>query len=363
MSANQISVRALSIFLVALCVQFQGSSLAAGVELAPHQIYTQVAPSVWRVQTYDDDGLPLSIGTAIVIAPDTLVTNCHVLAKAGRVAIRQGKRNIDATLEMWDSERDICQVKAPGLGAPAVNLGGMERLQVGQNVYAIGNPNGLDLTISAGLLSSIRRNESKQVMLLQTSAPISAGSSGGGLFDDQGMLIGLTTLRSVGDSQNLNFAVPVDWIKELPRRHSELNKRLPQVVTSGTVITTPIAPPPATVAGTRQKNLGPHGCVGAANWPVPTMPDDEALVDAARLPYASERMRQEYRVFLTCPLPRAFAISDHGRWWYAWGTTPADKSAPRDPIARALHNCEKTSGAPCFLYAVDNRIVYNADSL
>jgi serine protease Do len=193
--------------------------------LPPAEVYAKVAPSVWRVQTYDVDGLPLGLGSGVVIAPDTLVTNCHVLAKAKRVAVKRDKTSIDAKLEMWDPQRDVCQIKAPGLAAPAVQLGDVAQLAVGQDVYAVGNPKGLDLTMSAGLLSSIRRNDKGQVILLQTSAAISGGSSGGGLFDDNGVLIGLTTIGSVsGDAQNLNFAIPVDWVRELPQRHARLSK-------------------------------------------------------------------------------------------------------------------------------------------
>ena len=93
-------------------------------------------------------------------------------------------------------------------------------VQVGHAVYAIGNPKGLDLTLSAGLVSSLRRNPTGQLVLIQTPAAISGGSSGG-LFDDSGRLIGLTTIGSVGaDTQNLNFAVPSEWIAELPQRHA-----------------------------------------------------------------------------------------------------------------------------------------------
>lgn len=75
--------------------------------------------------------------------------------------------------------------------------------------------------MSAGLVSSPRRNAAGQLVLIQTSAAISGGSSGGGLFNDAGQLIGLTTIGSVsGDAQNLNFAVPSDWVRELPQRHA-----------------------------------------------------------------------------------------------------------------------------------------------
>lgn len=190
--------------------------------LSADEVYARVSPSIWKVVTYDVDGLPLGQGSAVVIGTDTLVTNCHVLKRARRVVVRREATRIDARLDLWDPQRDVCQLRAPKLNAPAVTLGEAAAIRVGHSVYAIGNPKGLDLTLSAGLVSSLRRNAAGQLVLIQTSAAMSGGSSGGGLFDDSGSLIGLTTLGSVGaDTQNLNFAVPVDWIRELPQRHAQ----------------------------------------------------------------------------------------------------------------------------------------------
>lgn len=197
---------------------------AAAAHADPAEVYAQVAPSVWKVVTYDVDGLPLGQGSAVVTGPGTLVTNCHVLAKAKRVAVRRDKTTLDAKLELWDVQRDLCQIKAESLDAPPAALGDAGAVAVGQNVYAVGNPKGLDLTMSAGLVSSVRKNERGQIVLIQTTAAISGGSSGGGLFDDTGALVGLTTLQAA-DAQNLNFAIPVDWIKELPQRHQRLNAK------------------------------------------------------------------------------------------------------------------------------------------
>ena len=326
----------------------------AQAAMSANEIYAKVSPSVWRVQTYDVDGLPLGFGSGVVIASDTLITNCHVLAKARRVAVKREKISIDAKLEMWDPQRDVCQLKAPNLGAPAVSLGDVSQLQVGQNVFAIGNPKGLDLTMSAGLLSSIRRNDKDQVFLLQTSAAISGGSSGGGLFDDNGVLIGLTMLGSVGgDAQNLNFAVPVDWVKELPQRHAKLSQ--PKAVAAAASATAVVSTTPTTVPGAA---VVAQTCINAVKALAPA-PADTPLGDATRLPYATDKMRETYRTFLTCPLPRAFAISEGGKWWYAWSNKPRDTTQPADPSERALRNCEKTNSGHCFLYAVDQRVVYS----
>ncbi|HEY2928683.1 S1C family serine protease [Piscinibacter sp.] len=314
-----------------------GSAMHAAA-MTPAEVYTQVSPSVWRVQTYDLDGLPLAQGSAVVIAADTLVTNCHVLAKAKRVVVRREKLRVEAKLELWDVQRDVCQINAAGLGAPAVALGDASQVVVGQNAFAIGNPRGLELTMSAGLVSSVRRNDNGQIVLIQTSAAISGGSSGGGLFDEQGALIGLTTIGSVAaDTQNLNFAVPVEWIKDLPQRHAKLSK--PAAPASAATTTVAVAAPAAAATPTADGAFA-------------------SIDDVDRLPYASDRMRERYRVFLGRPVPRAFAISEGGKWAQAFGVRPKDPSLPASPVERALHECEKTNSGRCFLYAVDTRVVY-----
>lgn len=191
--------------------------------LTPAELFALVAPSVWRVQTLDADGLLLGQGSAVVVAPGQLVTNCHVLARARKVQVRRDGQSeaLAARLALWDVQRDLCQLDVPDLDAPAVALGPTAAAAVGQPAYAIGHPQGLDLTMSAGLVSSFRRNAAGQLVLLQTSAAISGGSSGGGLFNEAGELIGLTTIASAaGNAQNLNFAIPADWIGDLPRRHA-----------------------------------------------------------------------------------------------------------------------------------------------
>ena len=80
-------------------------------------------------------------------------------------------------------------------------------MRVGEPVYAIGSPRGFTNSLSAGLLSQLRTEGSRR--MLQTTAQISAGSSGGGLFDRFGNLIGITTLK-IEDSEGLNFAISVD---------------------------------------------------------------------------------------------------------------------------------------------------------
>ena len=92
-----------------------------------------------------------------------------------------------------------------------LNLGQNAGLKVGDPVYAVGAPQGLELSLSDGIVAQLRGEPSP---LIQTTAAISAGSSGGGLFDKEGLLVGLTTFYLEG-GQSLNFAMPVEWICEV----------------------------------------------------------------------------------------------------------------------------------------------------
>ncbi|MBX3609522.1 MAG: trypsin-like peptidase domain-containing protein [Hydrogenophaga sp.] len=189
----------------------------AQTDLTPETLFERVAPSVWTVRTADTEGRPLTQGSAVVIGPGRLITNCHVLRRAARVSVGRENVSYGAELEHPDTERDLCQLKVANFSAPPVTIAPPESLRVGARVYAIGAPRGLETTISDGLLSGIRRNERAAFEALQITVPISPGSSGGGLFDAQGRLIGITTF-GLKDSQNLNFALPASWIAEVPER-------------------------------------------------------------------------------------------------------------------------------------------------
>ena len=246
---NLLARTPLPLWLAALAALSTGPALA----LTPAEVFALVSPSVWRVQTLDADRLPLGQGSAVVVGPGVLVTNCHVLARARHVQVRRDGQgtSLPARLMLWDPPRDLCQLQVDNLNAAPVKLGAAAQAVVGQPAYAIGHPRGLDLTMSAGLVSSFRRNAAGQMVLLQTSAAVSGGSSGGGLFNEAGELLGLTTLASVtGDAQNLNFAIPADWIGDLARRHTAARqKETAAKAASGAASAAPPAAPPAAVSG------------------------------------------------------------------------------------------------------------------
>ena len=154
-----------------------------------------------------------------------MVTNCHVLSKAADVAVRQaadwsGRETyrMAGSLLARNDERDLCLLFVDELPEPpaaqAAQLGAAKVLSVGDEVYAVGAPAGLELSLSRGIVSQLRGAFGKRsAPLVQTDAAISPGSSGGGLFNQAGELVGITTFKWRGES--LNFALPAEWIEEL----------------------------------------------------------------------------------------------------------------------------------------------------
>lgn len=203
----------------ALCALLAGAALNAAA-LTPEELFEQRSASIFVVHTYDKSGKKLGSGSGVVTGREQVITNCHVLAKASSIRISRGNISLGATLEWPDPERDLCQLKVKDLTAPIVPFGKIASVKVGQRVYAIGAPQGLELTLSDGLVSSLRELDEGKPPLIQTSTPVSPGSSGGGLFDASGNLVGITTFAFRG--QQLNFAVPIDWVSEVPERAKEL---------------------------------------------------------------------------------------------------------------------------------------------
>lgn len=201
----------------AACAVLLGHAASAQQVLQPDELFERVSPSVWTVKTFDADGRGLAFGSAVVIGPGQLVTNCHVLSKAKSMAVTHENVSYGATLEAPDPERDLCILKVKNFTAPAVPVANAEDAKVGSRVYAIGSPRGLEQTISDGLLSGVRKSNDGTFTALQVTVPISPGSSGGGLFDAHGRLLGITSFQ-LRESQNLNFAVPATWIAEVPER-------------------------------------------------------------------------------------------------------------------------------------------------
>lgn len=179
------------------------------------QIFADVSASVVKVIVADAFGAPVGTGSGVVTARGNVITNCHVVLQGPNVTVKAGKDSHMASVTLADETFDLCQLSVPSLTAPAVDIGSMQYVRTGQKVFAIGAPQGLELTISEGIVSSLR--EIRVGTVIQTTAAISPGSSGGGLFNVSGQLIGITTFQH-RSGQNLNFAVPAEWIEKMEQR-------------------------------------------------------------------------------------------------------------------------------------------------
>lgn len=192
----------------------------AEIDLPAKEIFKRVAPSTVVVFGVDLNFEAQSLGSGVVIERGVVATNCHVLRGALGFTVHYQNKDYPARIRHADILRDVCTLSSDTLNAPPVsfNPDGTKQLDVGDKVYAVGAPRGLELTLSDGLLSGFREEQAGR--LVQITAPISPGSSGGGLYDQHATLIGLTTLY-IEDSQQLNFAVPVEWVHELPQRSQD----------------------------------------------------------------------------------------------------------------------------------------------
>ena len=192
--------------------------------MSPQDLFAKVSPTIWVVRAQHGDSPVGALGSAVAIAPKFLVTACHVVAGATGVTVARdnGKRvvKIDTVMRDPDHTRDLCILSTwDDLGPHPAEIAPISDVKVGEKVYAIGSPLGLELTLTDGLVSALRHLGNEPLPDIQTSAAIAPGSSGGGLFDFDGRLIGVTVAIASKETDNLAFAYPAQWVLEAARAH------------------------------------------------------------------------------------------------------------------------------------------------
>lgn len=170
------------------------------------QVFARVAASVVTVQVQDGHG------SGVVVAPGKVATNCHVVRDETIIRIVTTSGEFKAAWTGQLPDVDLCLLSVPELKAAPVVLRRSASLAVGEPAYAVGNPLGFGLAVSSGLVTIVQKGE--PYALLVATAPQSPGSSGGGLFDREGRLLGLTT-AILGTGQNLNKIVVADGVADL----------------------------------------------------------------------------------------------------------------------------------------------------
>lgn len=179
---------------------------------------------------------PLSLGSGFVVGNGKIVTNVHVIENAnyGYVTIsgETKKHNIEGYYSI-DRTNDLILLSVPTLTLNTIEFASTIP-EIGEKIYVIGNPKGLSGTISEGIISGIRTFDKEE--LIQITAPISPGSSGGPVIDNQGKLVGVS-VGTLESGQNLNFAIPTKYVSNLIKSSNnqitKLNvKSIPKKVTS-----------------------------------------------------------------------------------------------------------------------------------
>ncbi len=178
------------------------------------KIFKENSKAIVVIVTFDEKDNPISQGSGFIVRADgAIVTNYHVISNAVDIKVKAGDKVLDVEgLIYTDKENDLVILKAKGEKLQTVKLGDFEKANIGEKVYVISSPKGLENTISDGILSGIREITPDK-KILQITAPISPGSSGGPVFNQSGEVIGIATFLIEG-AQNLNFAIPVDLIKD-----------------------------------------------------------------------------------------------------------------------------------------------------
>jgi hypothetical protein len=180
-------------------------------------IAKQANGAVVSIVVSDKGGHPVAQGSGFLISKDgRVVTNYHVIRSGTSAVIKlpDGAFFVVDGVLASDKDRDVAIIKTHGNNFRTLTLGDSDRLQVGEEVVAIGSPLSLESTVSNGIVSGIRAVDHKTGKLLQITVPISPGSSGGPLFNMAGEVVGITTSHLVG-GENLNFAIPIDDVKYL----------------------------------------------------------------------------------------------------------------------------------------------------
>lgn len=205
-------------------------------ELTAQEVYARVSPSVVTVIVQLDDGA--AVGTGIIFTGDGyLLTNYHVVAggKDCSVALNSD-RKYAARYVAGDADSDIAVLKVQAQGLPAAEFGSSDQLRVGDKVYAIGNPLGVELrgTFTDGIVSAINRDvdvDGRTMTLVQTNAALNSGNSGGPLINSFGQVVGINTIKmssAFASIEGLGFAIPSSSMQYIVNDLLQFGEVLPQ---------------------------------------------------------------------------------------------------------------------------------------
>lgn len=209
-----MKIAAAKIFLI-LIVMLAFKNAGAAQDFLP-ELVKRIKPSAVAIETFDARGNTLSRGSGFFIASDRVITNRHVIEKSSRVEIHliDGKKFPVRGVLAVDGEGDLALLQVDVPKALAIPLPIVRAVpQEGESIVVIGNPFGLEGSVSNGIVSAVREI-SGYGKIIQITAPISPGSSGSPVVNMYGQVIGIATLQAA-EGQSLNFAIPSERILQL----------------------------------------------------------------------------------------------------------------------------------------------------
>ena len=184
-----------------------GIPVPPGLQRPPRTDRSQPAPQ-------PDEEQPRGVGSGFILTADGFVmTNAHVVEGADEVIVTlTDKREFKAIIIGADKRSDVAVVKIEATGLPAVKIGDINRLKVGEWVMAIGSPFGLENTVTAGIVSAKQRDTGDYLPFIQTDVAINPGNSGGPLINMRGEVVGINSqiYSRSGGFQGISFAIPID---------------------------------------------------------------------------------------------------------------------------------------------------------
>ena len=181
------------------------------------QIIKDIKDSIVIIHTKNKKEEISGEGTGFIISKEGIIaTNYHVLAGAynAEVKLADGRKYNKISLVTANSDKDIAVIKIDAMNLSSLVIGDSEKAIVGEEVITIGNPLGLEMSASTGIISALR--EKRGSKYIQITAPVSPGSSGGPLLNKRGSVIGIVTSQVPSIfGQNLNFAIPINYLIDL----------------------------------------------------------------------------------------------------------------------------------------------------
>ena len=172
-------------------------------------------PATVLVTALDESGRPTAFGSGFLADDSTIATNLHVIENAHALTVTligDGSEHPVDHIRAVDSKNDLAILHVGNIHLKPIEIPELFSVEIGTNVFALGNPRGLEGTISNGIVSAVRKIEGRE--LIQHTAPISSGSSGGPILNEKGDLVGIA-VSSLTSGQNLNFAIPAKFLANL----------------------------------------------------------------------------------------------------------------------------------------------------